>query len=48
MAVYELFYWYLHYIYDLILYLCIMYYTVLSYWYPLCSRKANFYVIHRQ
>ena len=30
MTVYELFYWYLHYIYDLILYLCIMYYTVLS------------------
>ena len=24
----RLFYWYLHYIYDLILYLCIMYYTV--------------------
>ena len=24
----RLFYWHLHYIYDLILYLCIMYYTV--------------------
>jgi len=23
-------------------------YRVLSYWYLLCSRKANFYVIHRQ
>ena len=23
-------------------------YCVLSYWYLLCSRKANFYVIHRQ
>ena len=45
----KLFYWYLHYIYDLILYLCIMYYNrVLSCWYLLCSRKANFYVIHRQ
>ena len=32
-------------------YLLLMYYVlyrVLSYWYPLCSRKANFYVIHRQ
>ena len=45
----RLFYWYLHYLYDLILYLCIMYlYRVLSYGYLLCSRKANFYVIHRQ
>ena len=29
----------------------VMYYVlcrVLSYWYLLCSRKANFYVIHRQ
>ena len=45
----RLFYWYLHYIYDLIFVL--MYYVlyrVLSYWYLLCSRKANFYVIHRQ
>ena len=45
----RLLYWYLYYIYDLILYLCIMpLYRVLSYWYLLCSRKANFYVIHRQ
>ena len=32
-------------------YLVLMYsvlYRVLSYWYLLCSRKANFYVIHRQ
>ena len=32
-------------------YLVLMYYVlyhVLSYWYLLCSRKANFYVIHRQ
>ena len=32
-------------------YLVLMYYVlyrVLSYWYLLCSRKANFYVIHRK
>ena len=46
----RLFHWYLHYIYDLILYLLMYYvlYRVLSYWYLLCSRKANFYVIQRQ
>ena len=44
----RLFYWYLHYIYDLILYLCYVLYRVLFYWYLLCSRKVNFYVIHRQ
>ena len=44
----RLFYWYLHYMYDLILYLCYVLYRMLSYWYTLCSRKANFYVIHRQ
>ena len=42
----RLFYWHLHYIYDLI-YLHVLY-RVLFYWYLLCSRKANFYVIHRQ
>ena len=44
----RLIYWYLHYIYDLILYLCHVLYRVLSYWYLLYSRKANFYVIHKQ
>ena len=36
-----LFYWYLHYIYDLILYLCIMYYTV-------CYLTDIFYAVVRQ
>ena len=36
-----LFYWYLHYIYDLILYLCIMYYTV-------CYLTGVFYAVVRQ
>ena len=36
-----LFYWYLHYIYDLILYLCIMYYTV-------CYPTGIFYAVVRQ
>ena len=47
----RLFYWHLHYIYDFVLYLCscvIVLYCVLSYLYLLCSRKENFYVIHRQ
>ena len=35
------FYWYLHYIYDLILYLCIMYYTV-------CYLTGIFYAVVRQ
>ena len=43
----RLFYWHLHYIYYLILYLCYVL-CIYSYWYLLCSRKANFYVIHRQ
>ncbi len=43
----SLFYWYLRYIYDLVLMYYVLY-RVLSYWYLLCSRKANFYVIHRQ
>ena len=34
-------YWYLHYIYDLILYLCIMYYTV-------CYLTGIFYAVVRQ
>jgi len=33
--------WYLHYIYDLILYLCIMYYTV-------CYLTGIFYAVVRQ
>ena len=37
----RLFYWYLHYIYDLILYLCIMYYTV-------CYLTGIFYAVVRQ
>ena len=37
----RLFYWYLHYIYDLILYLCIMYYTV-------CYLTGTFYAVVRQ
>ena len=37
----KLFYWYLHYIYDLILYLCIMYYTV-------CYLAGIFYAVVRQ
>ena len=37
----RLFYWYLHYIYDLILYLCIMYYTV-------CYLAGIFYAVVRQ
>ena len=37
----RLFYWYLHYIYDLILYLCIMYYTV-------CYLTGVFYAVVRQ
>ena len=37
----RLFYWYLHYIYGLILYLCIMYYTV-------CYPSGIFYVVVRQ
>ena len=42
----RLFYWHLHYIYDLI---CVhVLYCVLVYWYLLCSRKANLYAIHRQ
>ena len=36
-----LFYWYLHYIYDLILYLCIMYYTV-------CYLTGVFYAVVKQ
>ena len=38
---YELFYWYLHYIYDLILYLCIMHYTV-------CYLTGILYAVVRQ
>ena len=37
----RLFYWYLHYIYDLILYLCIMCYTV-------CYLTGIFYAVVRQ
>ena len=37
----RLFHWYLHYIYDLILYLCIMYYTV-------CYVTGIFYAVVRQ
>ena len=37
----RLFYWYLHYIYDIILYLCIMYYTV-------CYLTGIFYAVVRQ
>ena len=37
----RLFHWYLHYIYDLILYLCIMYYTV-------CYLTGIFYAVVRQ
>ena len=37
----RLLYWYLHYIYDLILYLCIMYYTV-------CYLTGIFYAVIRQ
>ena len=40
-----LFYWYLHYIYLVLIVYYILYRV---YWYLLCSRKANFYVIHRQ
>ena len=42
----RLFYWHLHYIYDLV-YVNVLY-CVLFYWYLLCSRKSNFYVIHGQ
>ena len=37
----RLFYWYLHYIYDLILCLCIMYYTV-------CYLTGVFYAVVKQ
>ena len=37
----RLFHWYLHYIYDLILYLCIMYYIV-------CYLTGIFYTVVRQ
>ena len=37
----RLFYWHLHYIYDLILYLCIMDYTV-------CYLTGTFYAVVRQ
>ena len=37
----RLFHWYLHYISDLILYLCIMYYTV-------CYLPGIFYAVVRQ
>ena len=37
----RLFHWYLHYIYDLILYLCIMCYTV-------CYLTGIFYAVVRQ
>ena len=37
----RLFHWYLHYIYDLILHLCIMYYTV-------CYLTCIFYAVIRQ
>ena len=37
----RLFYWYLHYIYDLILYLCSTYYTV-------CYLTGIFYAVVRQ
>ena len=41
MTLMRLFHWYLHYIYDLILYLCIMYYTV-------CYLTGIFYAVVRQ
>ena len=45
----RLFYWHLHYIYDLILYLCsCSILCVIFLVFFLCSRKADFYVIHRQ
>ena len=37
----SLFYWYLHYLYHLILYLCVMYY-------PVCCLTGIFYAVVRQ